>query len=150
PGQTVHHILRDGLIDGLLVSTVAVGMRWVDELLDSSLPTVVIGTHPVRTDVLSVDVENVESAAIAVTHLFEQGCVRVGCITGRLDRADARHRLEGYRLAHARAGRPVPTELVAEGNFTRQSGARAGVALFEAGADGVFASNDEMAVGAMW
>ena len=25
PGQTVHHILRDGLIDGLLISTVAVG-----------------------------------------------------------------------------------------------------------------------------
>ncbi len=150
PGQTVHHILRDGLIDGLLVSTVAVGIRWVDELLDSNLPTVLIGTHPTRTDVVSVDVENVESAAAAVTHLFEQGCQRVGCITGRLDRADARRRLEGYQLAHARAGRAVPTELIAEGNFTRQSGARMAVALAEAGADGVFAANDEMAVGAMW
>jgi len=150
PGQTVHHILRDGLIDGLLISSVAVGMRWVDELFDSSLPTVLIGTHPVRTDLVSVDVENVESAAAAVDHLFEQGCTRVGCITGPLDRADARGRLAGYRLAHTRAGRDVPEHLIVPGDFSRPSGARAGLALLEAGADGIFASNDEMAVGAMW
>jgi DNA-binding LacI/PurR family transcriptional regulator len=30
PGQTVHHILRDGMIDGLLISSVAVGKPWVD------------------------------------------------------------------------------------------------------------------------
>lgn len=150
PGQTVHHILRDGLIDGLLISAVAIGTPWVDELFDSGLPVVLIGTHPVRADVVSVDVENVESAARAVTHLFDQGCQRVGCITGRLDRADARDRIAGYRLAHARAGRAVPDQLVVEGRFTRQSGARAAVTLADAGADGIFASNDEMAVGAMW
>lgn len=150
PGQTVHHILRDGLIDGLLISAVAVGMSWVDELFDSALPTVLVGTHPVRADVVSVDVENLESSAAAVVHLFEQGCERVGCITGRLDRADARDRVAGYRLAHTRAGRAVPTELIAEGNFTRQSGARLVGGLVDAGADGIFVSNDEMAVGAMW
>lgn len=150
PGQTVHHILRDGLIDGLLISSVAVGTPWVDDLFDSGLPVVLVGSHPVRFDIVSVDVENVESSALAVTHLFEQGCAQVGCITGRLDRADARDRVAGYRLAHARAERPVPDHLVVEGRFTRQSGAQAVVALAEAGADGIFASNDEMAVGAMW
>ena len=149
PGQTVHHILRDGLIDGLLISSVAVG-SWVDELFDSSLPTVLIGTHPVRSDVLSVDVENIESTASAVVHLFEQGCERVGCITGPLERADARARLDGYRLAHERAGRPVDDDLIEQGDFGRLSGTTAGARLFERHVDGIFSSNDEMAVGAIW
>ena len=149
PGATVHHVLSDGLIDGLLISSVAVG-SWVDDLFDSALPTVLIGTHPTRADVISVDVENVESAAIAVAHLFDQGCTKVGCITGPLDRADARARVDGYRLAHRRAGREVDERLVVEGDFSRLSGAAAAPTLFAAGVDGVFASNDEMAVGAMW
>lgn len=149
PGATVHHILRDGLIDGLLISSVAVG-SWVDDLFDSTLPTVLIGSHPTRDDVVHVDVENVESAAMAVEHLFDQGCTRVGCITGPLERADARDRLTGYRLAHARTGREVDEQLVVPGNFTRLSGTTAGPTLFASGVDGIFASNDEMAVGAMW
>jgi len=149
PGKTVHHILRDGLIDGLIISSVAVG-GWVDELFDSTLPTVLLGTHPVRGDVLSVDVENVESAATAVTHLFEEGCARVGCITGPMDRADARARLEGFRLAHERAGRAVDEELIAKGDFGRLSGTNAGAELLAKGVDGIFSSNDEMAVGAIW
>jgi LacI family transcriptional regulator len=149
PGATVHHVLSDGLIDGLLISSVAVG-SWVDDLFDSTLPTVLIGTHPTRSDVISVDVENVESAATAVQHLFDQGCARVGCITGPLDRADARDRLDGYRLAHRRAGREVDEQLIVAGDFERMSGAMAAPKLFAVGVDGIFASNDEMAVGAMW
>lgn len=149
PGQTVHHILRDGLIDGLLISTIAVG-SWVDELFDASLPTVLIGTHPTRDDVISVDVENLESSARAVQLLFDQGCGRVGCIAGRADRADARTRLAGYRLAHERAGHEVDEALIVQGEFTRLSGLEAGTRLLDANVDGIFACNDEMAVGAVW
>ncbi len=150
PGATVHHILRDGLIDGLLISSVAVGMPWVDEIFDSSLPTVLIGTHPVRTGLPSVDVENLESSALATTHLFEQGCHRVGCITGPLDRGDARDRLKGFKLAHERAGRPVDETLIVNGTFVRLSGADAAALLINLDVDGIFSCNDEMAVGAMW
>jgi LacI family transcriptional regulator len=149
PGQTVHHILRDGMIDGLLISTVAIGRAWVDELVDSPLPTVIIGTHPTR-EVPGVDVENVESSALAVTHLFEQGCQRVGMITGPLDRADARARRDGFHLAHERAGRPVDECLVVEGTFQRTTGSTLAAQLVEAGVDGIFASNDETALGVIW
>ncbi len=150
PGDTVHHILRDGLIDGLLISTVAFGHPWVEELVDARLPTVLIGTHPTRHDVSSIDVENLESSAAAVVHLFEQGCRRVATITGRLERADARLRVQGYRLAHHRAGREVDESLILHGDFGRESGSVAARRIIELGADGVFAANDEMAQGAMW
>lgn len=150
PGRTVHHILADGLVDGLLISAVAVGTEWVDDLFDSPLPKVLIGSHPTRTDLLGVSVESVESTAAAVTHLFEQGCQRVGCITGRPDRVDTRMRLDGFRLAHKRARRKVDRDLVVRGDYTRASGLAATERLLDRGVDAIFASNDEMAVAAVW
>jgi LacI family transcriptional regulator len=150
PGDTVHHILRDGLIDGLLISTVAIGYPWVDKLLDTELPTVLLGTHPVRTDIISVDVENLESSASVVGHLIEQGCRRIGIITGLLERADARQRLMGWRIAHERAGLPIDESLVALGDFGHESGTVAGRVLLERGVDAIFGSNDQMALGALW
>jgi LacI family transcriptional regulator len=150
PGDTVHHILRDGLIDGLLLSSVAMGYPWVDKLLDTDLPTVLIGTHPFRTDIIGVDVENLESSATVVSHLIEQGCRRIGVITGPLERADARHRLSGWRTAHERAGLPVDESLVVVGDFGHDSGRVAGHAMLELGVDGLFGSNDQMALGALW
>ena len=147
PGRTVRHILRDGLIDGVLVSAVAAGEAWVEELLNADLPTVLIGSHPTRHDVDVVDVENLESSAKLVEHLFEQGCKRVATVTGPLDRVDATLRLEGYRLAHERRRMPVDEHLVVAGDFGRLSGIAAGRVLAELRPDGVVAANDEMALG---
>ena len=150
PGRTVHHILRDGLLAGLVISSVAVGRQWVDALLDSSMPTVLIGRHPDRDDLVTVDVENERSSARAVHHLFDQGCRRVGTITGPLERVDARQRLAGYRRAHAEAGVAVDESLVVTGTFQRGSGPAAAATLIDRGADAIFAGNDEMAIGALW
>lgn len=146
PGRAVRRILRDGLVDGLLVGSVAVG-SWVDELFDTDLPTVLIGAHPTRDDVVSVAVENVESSARAVEHVLDRG--RVGYIAGRADRTDARDRLTGYRLAHERAGRAVDEGLVVQGDFTRASGMAAAGELLDRGVGAIVAANDEMAVGAI-
>jgi DNA-binding LacI/PurR family transcriptional regulator len=84
-----------------------------------------------------------------VEHLFVQGCERVAIITGPLDRVDAMQRLEGYRDAHRKRGVPVDEHLVIAGDFNRASGRDAGARLVEIGSDGVFACNDEMALGAL-
>jgi LacI family transcriptional regulator len=149
PGRTVRHILRDGLLDGVLVSAVAAGEAWVEELLTAVLPTVLIGNHPTRHDVDVVDVENLESSVRLVEHLFGLGCERVAMVTGPLERVDAATRLAGFRLAHERNGRRVDERLVVAGDFGRPSGMAAGAELAELRPDGVFASNDEMALGVL-
>ena len=151
PGRAVRHILRDGLIDGVVVSAVAAGEAWVEELLTAELPTVLIGNHPTRTDVDVVDVEN-ELASVRLTeHLLDQGCRRLATVTGPLGRVDAQLRLTGFRLAHERRGISVDEHLVFEGDFGRASGVAAGdrIAAFEPRQrpDGVVAANDEMALG---
>jgi LacI family transcriptional regulator len=149
PGKSVRHILRDGLIDGVVVSTVAFGEKWVEELIDSDIPTQLIGFHPDRRNAGSVDVENLESAAIAVEHLLDQGCRRIATLTGPLDRLDAQDRFAGFRLAHERRGLKVRDNLIASGDFSRASGAAAIEDLVNRKFDGLFVANDEMALGAM-
>jgi LacI family transcriptional regulator, galactose operon repressor len=150
PGEHIRRNLRDGLIDGVIVSAVAVGERWIEELLDADRPTVIVGApHPRRSDVPVVGTENRASSAAAVEHLFDQGCERVAIITGPLDRGDGARRLEGYRDAHRRRGVPVDEELVIVGDFNRASGRAAGERLVGIAPDGVFACNDEMALGAL-
>ena len=77
PNRAVRRTLLDGLVDGVVVSAVAIGAMWVEELLDAQVPTVLVGAHPTRTDVTTIEVENLEASAALVEHLFEQGYERI-------------------------------------------------------------------------
>lgn len=149
PGVTVQHILRDGIIDGVVVSSVALGEPWVDELIESPIPSVVVGSRPERPDVYGVDVENRGPAAAAVSHLVEGGRRRIATVTGPLHRRDAADRLAGYRDALAAHDIEVDESLIVAGDFNRRSGLAAGGTLFggDRPPDAVFAANDEMALG---
>lgn len=147
PSDAVGNLLRDGLVEGVIVSAVAIGERWVEELLDARLPTVLVGSHPRRSDVHVVDVENLESSASIVGHMLDSGARRVGIITGPLDRVDAQRRLEGYLLAHERRGLAVDSALQFEGDFNLSSGFELVDPMLRGGPDAVFASNDAMALG---
>lgn len=151
PGVTVSHILRDGIIDGLIVSSIALGEAWVDELLDSPIESIVVGTQLPRHDIHVVDVENRNSTAEAVDHLLANGRTRVATITGPLGRHDASDRLDGYRDAHERRGLAVDDALVVTGDFSRHSGRLAARDLLALPnpPDAVFGANDEMALGAI-
>lgn len=147
PSEAVRRLLGDGLVDGVIVSVVALGSRWVEELLDARVPTVLIGFHPDRSDVTVVEVENRESSAELVWHLMETGCQRIGTMTGQLARIDGVDRLAGYRLAHERRSIPIDDSLIVRGDFNRQTGYELADQLLDNGVDGIFAANDEMATG---
>ncbi|MGB0113316.1 MAG: LacI family DNA-binding transcriptional regulator [Ilumatobacteraceae bacterium] len=149
PNREVRRTLVDGLVDGVVVSAVAIGAKWVEELLDAQVPTVLVGAHPTRTDVTTIEVENLESSASLVEHLFEQGHERIATIAGLQERNDARQRLEGYRLAHERRGVEIDERLIVQGDFSRRSGQDTMRQLLELQPDAVVAANDEMAMGAM-
>lgn len=147
PGARALSGLRDGSIDGAIISVQAAGLRWVEELLTGSFPAVMIGTHPTRKDVQVVDTENRQSSRRIVEHLFDQGCRRIAAITGRTGRVDAENRLAGYRDALNARGLDVDEALIVQGDYSRQSGRDAAAKIAELGPDGVFACNDEMAIG---
>jgi DNA-binding LacI/PurR family transcriptional regulator len=94
-----------------------------------------------------VDCDNRGGAQEAVRHLVSLGRKTIAHIAGPLDQTSALDRADGYRDALSAVG----PELISEGAFTEESGARAMAELLDRqpGLDAVFAANDLMAAGAL-
>ena len=147
PSQSVRNMVSDGLVEGVIVTALAAGDRWVGELIEARIPTVLVGAHPRRPDVCVVDVENLQSTATVVGRMLDTGCERVAILTGPVHRPDAATRLEGFVQAHTERGLEVDPSLIFRSDFHRRSGYEATAEIIQSGADGVYASNDEMAFG---
>jgi DNA-binding LacI/PurR family transcriptional regulator len=144
--------LRTRNVDGFLV----VGLLLPEfemYLGDSGIPTVVWGTPSRHSDDITyVDVNHKLGAVSAVDHLFARGCQRVATITGDSSASmAARLRYDGYLEALVTRGQRTDLRLVAHGDFKREAGSRAMKELLSRApdVDGVFAANDEMALGAI-
>ena len=101
--------------------------------------------------VASVSIDNVEAAALATRHLFEQGHRNIAFINGPSYTPLSKDRLRGYRAALKEAGQPYAKELVLRGDFSLASGERAARMLLDTGLDftAIFAANDAMGIGAI-
>ena len=149
PSQSLRDGFRTGFVDGVIVSSVALGSPWVEDLFDGPHPCVLVGRHATRADIPHIEVTNEASAAAAVDHLIAGGGRRIAIILGPADRIDGRDRQVGYERALYRNGIEVDTRLVEHGDFTIESGYEAMRRLLAHHPDAVFACNDMMAAGAL-
>jgi LacI family transcriptional regulator, galactose operon repressor len=141
-------ILNHSLFDGLILASVVNDDPLIPRLAKAGFPFVLIG--PPQLDNLNyIDVDNVRSAQVAVSHLIRLGWKRIGTITGPLTMGAAQDRLAGYRRALERAGRAVDNTLIVEGDFLENSGYLAMTMLLQRHVDAVFVASDMMALGAM-
>lgn len=86
----------------------------------------------------------------AVNHLISLGHRRIGLILGPHGFRSARERRKGFEEALSAAGIKLPRSLIAEGNYTFETGLAAADRLLDLSPrpTAIFASNDEMAAGA--
>ena len=146
--------IRPDLIDGLILSPLALG---ADDLLagsGTSTPLVLLGERISDTRHDHVAVDNVAAARLATEHLLSLGRTRVAAI-GTMDAVTAQTaslRCGGYREALAAAGLPVlPGHEQEVAGFSRESGALAADRLLDLPEppDAVFCFSDLMALGAL-
>ncbi|MEV0845555.1 LacI family DNA-binding transcriptional regulator [Streptomyces sp. NPDC049954] len=135
-------------VDGALLVSVHADDPLPDQLAELGIPAVISGPRSAAETLPSVDCDNYGGARAAVEHLLSQGRRRIAHITGELDVYGAERRLAGYREALADAG--AHPALVADGDFTEESGRRAMAELLEREprVDAVFAASDVLAAGA--
>jgi LacI family transcriptional regulator len=90
-----------------------------------------------------------EAVRGATAFLVEQGHKAIGLIAGPHGFRSARERRQGFEDALAQAGIKLPRSLIAEGNYTFESGIAAAEKLLDLSPrpTAIFASNDEMAAG---
>jgi LacI family transcriptional regulator len=141
---------RPGMLDGLIAS---VGCQNGDRLIplvkEAKIPVVLAGRCDGFDTFSYVDIDNVNAAFNAVRHLFNLGRKRVATITGPMNVTDSRDRLEGFRRALMARGLTVDEDLIVEGDYSERTGYYAAKRLISKEIDGIFAANDEMAIGAI-
>jgi LacI family transcriptional regulator len=123
----------------------------MDSLSKQNYPFVLIDYQARSDDVYAVGATNWQGAYDATSHLIELGHRRIGFIAGDMFVGSSEDRLNGYRDALAASGLPYNPDLVYQGDFFKPKGFDAGQAFLkmENPPSAIFASNDEMAFGAM-
>ena len=138
-----------GHVDGVMFASIHGDDPLPGALARRGIPVVCSG-RPMSAEpaVPYVDVDHAGGVAAAVRHLVAAGRRRIATIAGPQDMVAGIERLAGYRSSLASAGLP---ELVAAGDFTRESGVGAMRDLLDRdpSLDAVFAASDLMAHGAL-
>ncbi|WP_442802007.1 LacI family DNA-binding transcriptional regulator [Serratia rubidaea] len=145
-------LLADRRCDAIILYT-----RFTDEAALMALferlpvPLMVINRDLPQARERCVFFEQQAAAFDAVNYLIAQGHRDIACITGPIDTPTAQARLAGYRQALAHHQIAFDPARVAHGDSSVPSGYHGCKALLAANAafSALFASNDDMAIGAM-
>jgi DNA-binding LacI/PurR family transcriptional regulator len=146
----VAHYLKSGEVDGAIFFVLH-SDALVNNLKKLGMPMVIAGTPHSSLDIPFVDTDNFGGAYTATKHLINQGCQKIAIITGDIGTTAAKQRLDGYLQAFRETGKVPAKGLICEGDYSLSSGMEHTMNLLEQhpDVDGIFASNDLMAAGAV-
>lgn len=147
--KTISQVLYNGLIDGVIVSSMLMDDPLIEHLLESKRPFITIGRHPTNEHLNFVDVDNRYGAYLGVSYILHTGRRRVAMITGPRNMIASWDRFQGFQDALRERGLHLQTELVTEGNFSDISGYLAMKQLLPHHPDAIFVASDAMAFAAM-
>lgn len=164
-------IVEEPLLDRKMVDLEIIERRFLDTSIQALIVVPPLSDDPELIDVLerikiayvcvsprlnsyagaSVGMNEVEAAREMTEYLLELGHKRIGFIKGPSDHRASELRLTGYKQALEARGRPFEASQMGDGDFTYVSGMRAARKLLEKEhpPTAIFASNDDMAIGAI-
>lgn len=144
--------LIKGGVDGVILPTPLCDSRTLLQRFDSAaIPTVAVGTGREDGPGLSVRIDNFRAAHEMTSYLLSLGHRKIGFILGHPRQIDSTQRYDGFAAALKEAGLEGQPAWVKQGYYTYRSGLIAAESLLSH-ADrptAIFASNDEMAAGAL-
>jgi LacI family transcriptional regulator len=140
-------------VDGIIWAVPEVGenRKWVNNSpAEIDIPLVYIAMET-RENLSIVSVDNYMGGRMAMSHLLEQGCRRIGHISGPLDWWEARQRMAAWKDALLEAGLEASERYCVEGTWSSASGALGIEMLFHQypEMDAIFVANDQMALGVL-
>ena len=148
---------RMGMIDAIILDTSAnitdmdyfVGLSNL-KFKDKFIPIMSIELDLSQYGISSIFVNNMLASENATEYLIEKGCKNIVHILGPESSSLSRERLIGYKKAIVNSDRKIDEEYVIKGDFSHYSGYHSIEDFIKKGIpfDGVFAANDQMAIGA--
>jgi LacI family transcriptional regulator len=145
-------VLGERRVDGILFTSERVKPEYDRAFRELAIPVVLVSSISREYPLPFVKVDDEAAAHDMTRYLIDKGHRRIALITGSAkDRIAGLPRIRGFRRAMREAGLEVPEGWVVEGDFHYKSGYRAMAQLLEKakGMTAVFATSDEMALGAL-
>lgn len=152
----VDHILQGLMarqVEGVIWAIPGIGKSLqglTEKFQDVDIPVIFLNKEQTENNIV-VALNNRLGGRLATEHLIEQGRPSVGIITGPADWWEAREREIGWRETMHQNGQTELEGMKEEGDWSAASGELALYRLKERNPemDGVFVSNDQMALGAL-
>ncbi|MBD2869436.1 LacI family DNA-binding transcriptional regulator [Paenibacillus arenilitoris] len=143
-------IMRNRRADGIILWPASINDSNISRIVESGFPVVYLGKWH-HNDVITVERDDYGGAYLATEHLLQAGRRRIAHITGPMEFQVSIDRLDGYRKALEDYKVLYDPSLVVTADYTMESGVAAVHELIGRGIpfDGLFSSNDRMAIGAM-
>ncbi|TJY43332.1 LacI family transcriptional regulator [Cohnella pontilimi] len=143
-------VMRQRYVDGILFVSHTLNARDLESMSEAKIPIVMLDRSPAKVICPVVRSKNGEGAQLAVRHLLEVGCRKIGHIYGPQEMIVAKERVMGYEEAVRSFPWYTPT-MMEPGYFTIEGGADAVEKLMSRhpDIDGLFIGNDLMALGAL-
>lgn len=144
-------LLKDRMVDGLIISPTGDDESLRTILRESSIPVVLIDRILEGIDCDSVVLDNRAAVMEATRYLIGLGHRRIGFISGDLDSFTGRERLAGYYAALDEAGIARADALTQLGNYREGSAYNAAIQLLTSQypPTAIFSSNNLMVIGVM-
>lgn len=144
------NLLRQRQVDGMILLSGKIDNQTLNGLVEQ-YPVVLVSEYLEGVDITTVCIDNVTCGKIATEHLIKLGHKRIAHISGSMDTLLSRDRLNGYLQAITQFGLKLDDRLIHEGDFSFESGYKQMRELLhlENRPTAVFASSDEMAMGAI-
>jgi len=144
--------LRQGIVDGVLLTTATAESPLLREVPDSRVPVVLVNRTVDGATCDQVSSDNVAGGASVARYLVACGRRRIAMIGGTGVASTIRDRERGFRLALDEAGRPLDFAYCAQvDTFSHETGRATVQRLLELAQppDAVFCTNDVIALGAI-
>ncbi len=143
-------ILRHHKPDGIMLVAPYAGDEKIGFVLEElGIPVVRIGPVELLNQGILVEIDDYKASIELTQHLVKLGHKKIGFVRGVENQRSTHVRYSGFCVAMNAAGLTVDPDLVAEGEFSFQSGYDAGLKLLakDNRPTAIFASNDDMAAG---
>jgi len=145
------HVLSAEKVAGAIVVPIREDSTACNTLIENGIPIVAVDRRLEHVNADTVMLDNVQGAYMAVSHLVQEGCSRIGLIGGPLHTTTGKERLEGYKKALAHHGIELDEDLIKIGNYKQVSGYNLACELLrmDDAPTAIFAANNMMTLGAL-
>jgi LacI family transcriptional regulator len=147
--REVLDILMEKRVDGLIIAPAGGNAAYLEALGKEGPPIVFVDRALPGIVADSVTVDNVSASEEAVRHLIEGGRSRIAVLKATLRASSIEERVQGYRHAMAKAGKPAKAEWIVESASNIDAAHEAGRRLLgmTPRPEAVFCTNNFMTLG---